>query len=167
MKEIYLLRHGEKDAGGKLTENGKRTAKAARSTLPRFARIVSSDVERAVLTAKLIAGKGPTIDRRAAYASAPPEISLAINTLAKKHGISFLDAARTHNDPEVLRGIDELLEELAENEKALVVSHDLTIMPAMEFRGMPFESIEPLCGYVIRMSDGAVSVRRYSMRVQK
>lgn len=172
MKEVYLLRHGEKDGTGILTERGIKEAEAMRSLLPVFARIISSDFDRTIMTAKLLTGEGPEIDHRAAYAMTSAEISEEINTLAQERNISFLDAARQYNDPEVLSGIDdqahilnimidELLEELAENEKALVVSHDLTIVPAMSLRGMPGESIEPLSGYIVRIHNGTSSVRHY------
>lgn len=173
MKEVYILRHGEKDAAGILTERGKRAAEALRSVLPPFAYVISSNSDRAILTAELLTGEDPQIDHRASYATAPPAISDEINRLATEHDISFLDAARQYNNAKVLRGIDvqahalnalidELLGKLEEGKKALVVSHDLTIAPAMGFRGMPAESIDPLSGYTISMSDGIASVQRYS-----
>lgn len=173
MKEIYLLRHAEKDASGALTERGRQAAAAMRGLLPRFAAVVSSDSDRAVLTAKLLTGEDPRVDQRAAYAMATPEASDAINALAQERNISFLDAARLYNDPEVLGGIDgkahelnamidEVFSQLGEDEKALVISHDLTIVPAMAFRGMPPASIEPLGGFVVASDNGTVSVRNYS-----
>lgn len=174
MKEIYLLRHAEKDASGALTERGRQAAEAMRSLLPHFALVVSSDSARAALTAKLLTGEEPRTDQRAAFAMAAPEASDAINALSLERNISFLDAARLYNDPEVLGGIDgkahelntmidELFDQLAEDEKALVVSHDLTIVPAMAFRGMPPASIEPLGGFVVGSDNGAASVRSYQL----
>lgn len=171
MKEVYLLRHGEKDGAGVLTERGKRAAAAMRPALPSFACVISSGSDRTILTAKLLTGQDPQIDHRAAYATTPAKISDAINTLASTHKSSFLDAARQYGDPMVLKGIDEqahllnllvdeLLGRLVEGEKALIVSHDLTIAPAMGLRGMSAESIEPLGGYVIRMAGGVSSVGR-------
>lgn len=171
MKEVYLLRHGEKDTDGTLTEDGVQAAQVMGPILPRFVRIISSDTDRTTLTAKLLTGEEPHIDDRAAYATTSSEISNEIDILAKSHNISFLDAARLYNNPEVLAGIDEqadalntlidqLLEELPENGKALIVSHDLTIAPAMGSRNMPAASISPLGGYVISM-DNEVLVRRY------
>jgi broad specificity phosphatase PhoE len=171
MKEIYVIRHGEKDATGMLTERGMQAAQAMRSMLPGFACIISSDTSRTALTANLLTGEEPRIDHRAAFAMASPAMSNEINDLAAKRAISFLDAARLHNNPEVLAGIDgqahalnalidELFEEIPENEKALIVSHDLTIVPAMAFRGMSAESIDPLSGYIVRMDD-ETTVQRY------
>lgn len=172
MKSVYVLRHGEKDAAGVLAERGKRAAEALRGLLPHFAVVVSSESDRALLTAKLLTGEEPRIDTRASYALAPPAVSAAINALAAQRGISFWDAARQYGDAAVLAGVDEqahgfnalvdeLLGELSEGEQALVVSHDLTIAPAMALRGMTADSIDPLRGYVIAAGGGAVSVDRY------
>lgn len=172
MKEVYLLRHGEKDATGKLTDRGKQAAEAMRPLLPHFSYVASSDSDRTRMTAKLLTGKDPIVDRRAAFATTSAEVSEAINGLAKKHAISFLDAAREYNDAAVLRGIDEqarelnamideLLTELAEGERALIVSHDLTIAPAMGLRDMPAVSINPLGGYIISVTNEVMSVSSY------
>jgi hypothetical protein len=99
-------------------------------------------------------------------------LSNTINTLARDGAISFLNAARQYDDTDVLRGIDEqahelnamideLLSELSENEKALIVSHDLTIAPAMGFRGMSAEFLDSLNGYILSMTDGISSVCHY------
>lgn len=171
MREVYVLRHGEKDDQGVLTARGEEAARAMRGILPQFARVIASDSDRTILTAKLLIGRDPLVDKQASYAPAPTAVSETIRNLAKNRGISFLDAARQHNDPEVLRGIDEqahklnnlideLLGALAEDERALIVSHDLTIAPAMGFRGMSAESIAPLTGYIVSMINGQSSVRR-------
>lgn len=160
-----------------LTERGMEEAEAMRALLPVFARIISSDFDRTIMTAKLLTGEGPEIDHRAAYATTSAEISNKINTLAQEHNISFLDAARQYNDPTVLDGIedqarilniliDELLEELAEGEKALVVSHDLTIVPAMSLRDMTGMSIAPLAGFIVSTNDGIASVRHYEHKIK-
>lgn len=173
MKEVLVLRHGEKDAAGVLTARGEQAAEAMGRILPHFVSVVSSPSGRAVRSAELLAGRKPSTDERAGFATATPEKSDAINALARKKNISFLDAAIEYDDPEVLRGIDEQahklnelidewLDKLNEDETALIVSHDLTITPAMGFRGIPAESIEPLGGYVISTGDGVPSVHRFS-----
>ncbi len=47
------------------------------------------------------------------------------------------------------RLIDETLARLSEDEQALVVSHDMTIVPAMVLRGQSRISVNYLSGYVI------------------
>lgn len=175
MKEVYVLRHGEKGPDGALTDSGKRAAEAMHKVLPLFARVISSDSSRAVGTAERLAGSAPTIDTRAAYATTSAEISSAIDEVAREHNVSFLEAARIYGDPEVLDGIDQqahalnelivrLLEGLEKNQQALIVSHDLTITPAMELRGVKTEPIGPLGGYVIRMVDEEVSVHSFAVQ---
>jgi phosphohistidine phosphatase SixA len=83
MKEVYLLRHGEKDVAGSLTERGKRAAEAMRNTLPRFAAVICSGSDRTVLTAVLLTGKKPRIDRRAGYATAPADVKQYDQHLSK------------------------------------------------------------------------------------
>lgn len=173
MKEVYVLRHGEKDADGNLHERGKRAAEAMRPVLPTFIHVYSSPVERAAQTAFALTGTAPETDERAAFAMAPAEVSNAINALVHEQGISFLDAARQYNDTTVLEGvdskarelnllIDELLDVLPEDGKALVVSHDLTIVPAMALRGTSPESIEPLGGYIVSHDGEEITARNFS-----
>lgn len=161
MKEVYLIRHGEKDPSGVLTDAGKRSAAAMRNALPPFAKVIASDSERARLTAQLLTSVEPVIDVRAGFYMATQEKSDAINTLANERNIPFLEAVSEFNDTEVLAGVaskarelDELINEmlngLDEAEKGLIVSHDLSISPAMSLRGIPLESIDYLSGYIIR-----------------
>lgn len=172
MKEIYLLRHAEKNAAGALTEFGQQTAEALRPLLPGFTRIFSSDSGRTVLTAKLLTGQQPQIDQRAAYATSSAEVSKAVSQLAAGHGLSFLEAARLYGNEDLIRGIaaqaealntmiNDLLDQMATDEKALIVSHDLTIVPAMQLRGLPVRPINPLSGYIINMCQSAAAVRSY------
>lgn len=97
---------------------------------------------------------------------ASTEKSKEINELAAQQGLTFLEAMEQYQDPEVLDGvkskaeklnllIKELLDELDDDQKALIVSHDLSISPAMAAKGIPLASIDPLEGYVIR-DDGVI-----------
>ena len=160
MKEVYVIRHGEKDNDGVLTKNGEKCAKELGSILPKFTRIISSDSSRTKLTALLATGSEPTTDDRAGFFMSAQEKSDAINQLASEKGISFFDAVDLFNDGEILDavqskaiGLNELIDEtlvsLREDEAALIVSHDLTITPAMALRGLPKVSVPYLCGYVV------------------
>lgn len=160
MKSVELRRHAEKDPNGGLTENGAEATKKLGKTLPKFSKVVSSDSDRAQLTAKLMTGLEPQVDSRASMWMASPEKSAAINKLATEHGILFLEAIQKYNDSEVLEGtnvradelnalIDQLLNDLGEDEHGLIVSHDLSISAAMSKKGISAEVIAPLEGYVI------------------
>ena len=160
MKEIHLRRHSEKGPNGLLTPNGEEMAKELGRRLPEFAVVIASDSPRAQLTAQLLTGKDPVVDSRAGFYMASQQKSDDINRLSVEQGLSFLEAAQLYQDAEVLDGIDakattlnqlivELLRTLGENEKALIVSHDLSISPAMAQKGIPLESIDPLEGYIV------------------
>lgn len=167
MKEVYVIRHGEKDNDGFLTEFGQKRAKELLGKLPDFTLVISSDTSRTKLTAQLATNIEPAVDDRAGFFMAAEEKSDAINQLATDKGISFFEAADLYNDGEILELvrnkavglnelIDETLENLNENESALIVSHDLTITPAMALRGLPKRTVAYLCGYVVA-DDASVS----------
>jgi broad specificity phosphatase PhoE len=148
MKEVYVIRHGEKDNGGILTKLGQKCAKELGKKLPDFEQVISSDSSRTKLTALLATNTEPIVDDRAGFFMAAQEKSDAINHLAEERGISFIDAVDLYNDGEMSEAvrnkaaglnelIDETLKNLNENQSALIVSHDLTITPAMALRGLP------------------------------
>ena len=160
MKEIYLLRHAEKDSSGVLTTGGELEAKKFASDLPSFALVISSDSQRTQRTAFLLTGREPQVEIAAGHYTASPEKSALINDLKKEKGMTFLEAARVINDEEVNQGIraqalelidliDKLFNRMGKDEKVLIVSHDLSISPAMAEKGVPLGSIPYLSGYVI------------------
>ncbi len=162
-KWVYLLRHAEKDPNGSLTERGRSQAKILRDKLPQFQEIISSDSPRTIETTELITGRKPIVDPRCRHYVAPKAKSDFLNTLAKEKGISFLEAVVELNDEEVNQGVekkavelnqlvDELLRRTSDGQNSLVVSHDLSISPALAKRGIPLESIDYLCGYIINDS---------------
>lgn len=166
--KIYLLRHAHKDPDGIITEEGKAAARALGKKLPRFRVVIASPSDRARQTAQLIAGREPMVDQRADFSMSTAAKSIAMNALAAQKGIPFLEAANEYNDREVLEGIatkatelSTLLEELQnqfdDTVAALVVSHDLSISPAMAQRSILLQSIDFLNGYIIK-SDGTVTV---------
>ncbi len=159
-KEVYILRHAEKDPQGTLTEQGRAKAKELATRLPTFFEVISSDSSRTQETAEILTGIKPKVDPRAGFYMTSPEKSEALNKLAVKKDISFLEAVVEYNDAEVLQGIenkaaelnqliDWLLENLPDGARALVLSHDLSISPALKQRGIPLESIDFLNGYII------------------
>lgn len=169
MREVYVLRHAEKDGDGELTPSGVRAAKELNAKLPNFAIIVSSLSSRTFLTASLLTDIVPMTDSRAGYYTTTEEVSTAIGELATSRGITFLDAANTYNGGELQDGIkqqaqglnaliDETFQFLGPDKKALILSHDMTIVPAMALRGLPAESVPYLGGYII---DDLGSMRKY------
>lgn len=167
MKEVYLLRHAEKDDKGALTARGEQLAQELANNLPNFAMVLSSEIPRTKQTALLLTGMEPRPDVRAGFYETLQDISDAIFRLANERGVNFLEAAEAYNDGELRPGIeskagelnrlvDEVLSSLGEDERALIVSHDMTIVPAMAARGQTRESIDYLTGFVIN-EDGTVT----------
>jgi len=159
MKKVYLLRHGEKDPEGVLTKFGEKSSRKLGSVLPTFDKVISSSSSRTRETAKLLARIPPTVDSRAGFYMATAKKSDALNALAVKGNISFLEAVKKFSDEEVLAGVkakaselNKLIDECLHNSEVdttLIVSHDLSISPAMSQRHMPFKSIDFLSGYII------------------
>jgi hypothetical protein len=166
MKEVHIRRHAEKKSDGSLSKNGIEAAKKLSKSLPKFAKVVSSDSSRAQRTAYLMTGCEAAADTRAGMYMASPEKSDAINQLAVKHSLTFLEAVDQYQDKEILDGIearanelnqlvDELFNQLQEDEKALIVSHDLSIIAAMTKRNIAPNPIDLLEGYILR-EDGSI-----------
>jgi broad specificity phosphatase PhoE len=166
MKSVELRRHAEKDPNGLLTDDGAQQSRQLGEALGKFTKVYSSDSDRAKLTARLIAGTEALVDTRANMWMASPEKSIAINDLANRHNILFLEAIQQYNDAEVIEGtnaqanklnslINQLFDELSRDERGLIVSHDLSINAAMLQRGVPIAAIAPLNGYII-YDDGSI-----------
>lgn len=160
MKEVYVLRHAEKDASGELTKQGKHRARTLGESLPNFAIVVTSKSPRTIETAELLSSQKPITDDRAGYYATTQEVSADIARLATERSINFFEAADMYNGGMLRDGIhaqavglnrliDETLARLSEDEQALVVSHDMTIVPAMVLRGQSRISVNYLSGYVI------------------
>jgi broad specificity phosphatase PhoE len=166
MKEIHIRRHAEKNSDGTLTENGVQRALELSKHMPEFAKVIASDSNRTQLTAKLLTGVDPLVDARVGYSMISPEKIDAIEQISLEHKISFFEAVDRYRDMEILKGIetkadtlnqfiDEQLDELEENKKILIVSHEITIVPAMTKRGISLQSINPLGGFALR-ADGSI-----------
>ena len=133
MKEIYILRHTEKDASGNLTEEGKAIATELGKRLGYFDVVYSSDKLRAVETAVLLTGKQPIIDPRAGAIPLTPEETKNTHEQGKLHafgiaGVLFdSDVYRPKiiaKGKELVQLIEELLGKLSDDGRALIISHD-------------------------------------------
>ncbi|HYH75148.1 MAG TPA: histidine phosphatase family protein [Candidatus Saccharimonadales bacterium] len=168
MKEVYVLRHAEKDAAGELTDAGRQMARQLGGVLPEFTVVIASNSPRTIETATHLTASEPLRDGRAGYYQTAQEVSAGISRLAAEQSITFLEAAELYNNGELADGIraqaaelndliDETMGRLSDGEKALVVSHDMTMTPALVQRDQPRPLVNYLSGYVIR-DDGAVSL---------
>jgi broad specificity phosphatase PhoE len=163
MKEVHVRRHAPKIAEGHLTENGKEKARILRERLGTFELIISSDKPRAVQTAELLTGLQPTIDKRAGTPSFTLEQEKELHNLGEKHpyGIAgvifdtpkYREMIRQQGE-KLAELIEELLVELSDDRRALVISHDGVMVAAEKIlKGLPFDTagktIDPLEGYKV------------------
>jgi len=166
MKELYLLRHGKRDSEGNLTEEAERLAVQLGKKLPTFAKVISSDAERAIKTAALLTGVTPSIDKRAGFYAPAEENSRAIYEYGLSNNMNFFDAAETFHNGAFAEGVhayavgsnqllDETLSSVDDGESALIVSHDLTIGTALALRGIERVSLSYMSGYKIN-DEGAI-----------
>lgn len=56
MKQVYILRHAQKDTIGNLTQEGRERAKSMQKGLPQFKIVIASDSPRTQDTATLLTG---------------------------------------------------------------------------------------------------------------
>ncbi len=160
MKQVYILRHAQKDNLGNLTDEGRKNAKLLQNKLPKFKIIIASQYPRTQETAFLLTGAMPQIDFRAGFFNAPQQINKLINKEALTHPHGFVGAYLGNTDiakeiEKNARGfvnlIHETLNSLGEDERALIVSHEITIVPAgkLFYNTFNIKSFKYLSGYSI------------------
>lgn len=164
MRQVYVLRHAPKDnESGELTEEGRVKAKAVGSKLPTFHKIIASPSARTQETAELLTGTQPHIDVRAGHFVGTAEQSELLKLQAQLHPLGFTGAL--FDTPEVQVDVRkvaenfvvllrETLENLPDHERALIVSHDITIVPAEQLlrgqnMGTSVKTFAPLSGYIV------------------
>lgn len=139
MKEIYVLRHTEKDATGALTDIGKDIAKELGDRLGTFDIIISSPKQRAVETARLISGMTPILDDRAGAIMLTPEETKNTHEQGASHlfGIAgVLFDNEVYRPRVLLKGkelaalIEETYNQLSDHARALIISHDGVMVAA-------------------------------------
>jgi broad specificity phosphatase PhoE len=139
MKVIYVLRHTEKDAAGKLTDEGKIAAAEVGKRLGRFDFVYSSDKPRAIQTAILLTGTEPVIDARAGGIHLTPDELRSTHEQGKLHpfgiaGVLFdSDMYRSKiivKGKELVEFIQEILGKLSDDGRALIISHDGAMVAA-------------------------------------
>lgn len=163
MKQVYVIRHAKKDRNGNLTEEGKEHAKKLKENFPKFDIVLSSEMDRAKETAKLLTGEAPLVDKRANIINVPLSDEQKLFDLGKSHpygiaGVIFETAEYRHLIEEVGENlsllIGETLARLPENGKALIVSHDGPMVATERLmKKMTLDKAEknylPLTGYIV------------------
>lgn len=157
MKEVVVVRHANWDfVHDKLNEEGQRHCVEIKPSLGSFSIVVSPSFIRSQETARAISEKNPLIDERAGVLKISPEYMQQITELRKSNPLGVAGAIISISElREPLRTqgqllmtlVEELLMKLADNEKALIVSHDGT-MVALEkiLNNEPFDTINHTFG---------------------
>jgi len=162
MKQIYVLRHAnwnlEKDD---LTKEGKQKCADMRDKLPAFDFVISSSFQRNIQTTTLL-GKEPEVDKRAGVLNLTDEQNKHITQLRKTHNLGVVGAI--FDTPELIdpvkkagelliQLIKETISKLPPNGKALIISHDGTMISAemllQKNFTKPIKTYDELEGYIV------------------
>jgi broad specificity phosphatase PhoE len=164
MKEIYVLRHANWDGNqDKLIEEGQKKCLSLKQKLCNFDIVVASNRQRSEDTAKLLTGSDPEIDRRAGVLKTSPEQHEKIKQLRTNN--PYGAAGAIFSIPELIKPVKiagrnlielvkEILSKLPKNGKALIISHDGTMVSAEKIlKKGTFDKIDKtyheLEGYII------------------
>jgi broad specificity phosphatase PhoE len=140
MREVYVLRHANWDGkDDTLTEQGKSDAEEYSTYLPDFAIVYASPFVRTQQTAERIGGIKPLTEAAASVALSPIGVR---DQILKRRSIHPLGIAGALFETEeahpalkvageaLIQLIKQALNELQKNQKALIVSHDGTMVAA-------------------------------------
>jgi broad specificity phosphatase PhoE len=151
MKEIIVIRHGEK-RGDELTPEGIVACKVLASRIDKLNYVYASDAHRAYQTAELVSLLPVSIDPRANIPSFPNTVINRLIEVQKVHPLGIIGAIWEDDSLiEVARDaglkmkdmIDDIMNQLGDGERALIVSHDGT-MVALEkvLKNESFDSVD-------------------------
>lgn len=160
MKEIIVIRHGEKN-GDELTPEGVLACKALADRIDTLAYAFASERNRAIQTAELVSKLPAKVDARANVPSFPDSKLDKLLKGQEAHSLGIIGAIWeddelvqcAHNAGVRMQDmITEILERLHEDERALIVSHDGTMIGLEKvLTGEPFDTVDhsfgPLEGF--------------------
>lgn len=136
MKEVLVLRHGEKQ-NDELTPAGIDACKALAQSIGEFTVVIASERHRAIQTAEVVSGMPARIDTRANVPNFPDSELDKLVEVQKTHPLGIIGAiwqqpSLVDDAKEAGRKLSELVIEtmnkLPENGRALIVSHDGTMV---------------------------------------
>jgi broad specificity phosphatase PhoE len=136
MKEIIVIRHGEKD-GDELTPDGILACHSLAKSIGVLNYAFASERNRAIQTAQFVSGLPVTIDARANVPSFPDSEIDKLVQVQKVHPLGIIGAIWENielvNDAQNagigMQGmVYEIMSKLKDGERALIVSHDGTMV---------------------------------------
>lgn len=165
MKEVYILRHANWDnSQDQLTEQGIEAARKYSASLPNFTIVEASLFQRAQQTAELLSGVKPKEEPGASILQASDDVRAKV--LERRETNPFGIAGALFETQEawpalkragdgLVQAIKKALDELGDNQRALIISHDGTMMAAERIlKNEPFENpidhtYSELEGYIV------------------
>ena len=168
MSEVFILRHSKRDADGNLTEEGETLARRIAAGLPHISRAASSSAPRAIQTASILFGRKPGADTRAGFYTPVEDRAKEVAAYAESNDESFIQAANEIDGGKMAIGIaeqaaaldaliTEMLRQLPADGSGLIVSHGMTIAPAMALRGLEAQLPDYVAGYHVQ-ADGSAEL---------
>lgn len=164
MKQVYVIRHADKNKEtNQLTDEGRKRAEILKEKIGPFTMVITSDRERTKETASLLTGEEPYLDSRAGFFYFSKEQEEEVRSLAKSNpysyaGVIFSDkkyqALAVALGENLLELIQETLEKLPKDGKALIVSQDGVMIAGEKLLlKKSFDKLEryflPLQGFVV------------------
>src|SRR3989338_6479485 len=153
MRQVFVLRHAnwnlDKDT---LTDEGKQKCLDLKKKLDNFDIVIASNFDRNKETAKLLTGMKPQVDERAGILKFTKAQNDKVTELRQKHPLGV--AGAIFNIPELIEPVKEAgqnlielvkeaISKLPKNGRALIISHDGTMVSAEKIlKKDTFASIE-------------------------
>lgn len=140
MRQVWVLRHANRNIGeDTLTEEGRKKCVDLKERIVSFDIIISSPFDRTKETARLLTGVESSVDERAGTLTLTKEQNDKITVLRKEHPLGV--AGAIFSIPELIESVKEAgqhlsdliretIQKLPMNGKALIISHDGTMVSA-------------------------------------
>lgn len=143
MKQIYVIRHGDSSQNHSgLTNRSKQSCFSLKYRLPTFNLIISSRDPSCKLTAKMLTEKSPKIDKRAGISKKSRiqgRFKLTHRHFSPRGGagqlytIPYIISLNEKAGSNLFKLIEDTLNKLPENGKALIISHNQNMVATVNF----------------------------------
>jgi broad specificity phosphatase PhoE len=163
MKQVEVRRHANYTPPDELSSDGEHTCRALSESIGTLALVYSSPTNRGRRTAEIVSGRPPMVDPRAGIPNLPEDQREHIRDLQQVNPLGIvgvlwsdptLRALAREAGERLVSLIRQVLAELQDGERALVISHDGTMVAAEQLlSGSDFEIVDhtykELAGYTV------------------